>query len=203
MTSATSIAEVRALVSTPLADDDLQDVIDREEAALARQIGQLSGERTQTWHVGDQSGPAASGALPGAMVSSDRMGPLALLRPTDAVTVTDNGVAVTAEDVRLLRKGTQIERASGGWTGPIVTGTYTPNDLLEVKGVVIALCRLSLGETGFESETIDGYSYTRGSASQTPASQRKALVRSLQTHPPRGTVGVRTSNDTARVGAVV
>jgi hypothetical protein len=207
------VAQVRALVTTSMSDADLQDLIDREEAALARQIGPLSGPRTQVWYVGDPSGPwpvygfgplyGSSLAHMGARVASDRMGPLALLRPADAVEVTDNGVAVTPEDVRMLRNGTQIERASGGWTGPIVLGTYTPNDLSEVIGVVIGLCRLTVVETGYVSETIGGYAYTRETKSQSGVDPRKALIRTLQTHPPRGTLGVRSSSDTARVGPVV
>jgi len=195
-------SQLRPLVSSALTDAQLQDVIDREEAALARQISALYGARTQTWYVGDPGSVWMYAAeLPTSWVTSDRMGPLALLRPTDAVTVTDNGVSVSGSDVRLLRGGTQVERASGGWDGPIVTVTYTPNDALEVTRVLIELCRLTLTETGYQSEQIGDYRYDRG-ARQAGGDPRRVLIRSLMPHPARGTVRVRTSSEDDRVGAV-
>jgi hypothetical protein len=209
VTSLVSPAEVRALVQSRLSDADLQAVIDREEAALARLVGPLAGERTQTWFVGDASGPwPVYGFDPpggfdavhrGARVASDRMAPLMLLRPADSAGVVDGSTAVDPQDVRLIRNGTQLERASGGWNGPVVAATYTPNDRAEVVRVVIALCRLTLGDTGYASETIGDYSYAR---SESVTDLRRALARSLGTAPRRGTVAVRTSSDTARVGTV-
>jgi hypothetical protein len=213
VTSVTSVAQVRALVSTSMSDADLQGVIDREEAALARQVTALAGDRTQTWFVGDQSAMglyrdslttlpfSGRGPFMGAWMTVDRMGPLSLLRPTDAVVVTDNGVTVADDDIRLLRGGTQVERASGGWQGPIVTVAYTPNDALEVARVVIELCRLTLTETGYQSERIGEYQYDRG-AKPAGADPRRALVRSLMPHPAKGSMRIRTSSEDDRIGAV-
>src|SRR4051812_15402423 len=92
--SLVSPAQVRALVDTDLSDPDLADVIAREEAALARAIGPLAGERTETMYI--------------AWHPDAHELPLALRRPTDAVTVEDNGVDVTA-DVRLHGNGRVIE----------------------------------------------------------------------------------------------
>lgn len=170
--SETALAEVRALVATGLGDPDLQSVIDREEQYLAHELGApISGERTQSvwrsgWYWRD----------------SDH---IYLARPTDAVTaITDNGVSIDPSAVRLFGNGSLLERVSGGWAGPLIELTYTPNDRLRVVRVVIELCRLTLGETGFNSEDIGDYRYQRSGILQATSMQiqstsRKALVRSL------------------------
>jgi hypothetical protein len=214
MTSLTTLAQVKALVSPaqPMADADIQDVINREEAMLARQITDLSGSRTQAYYIGDpaQMGlyidtvamqPDRSGYAAFWMMN-DRLGPLGLLRPTDAVTVVDNGVTISAGDIRLLRQGTLVERASGGWNGPLVEVTYTPNDELEVIRVVIELCRMTMTESGYQAEHIGDYSYAKhlrpGPGEIDP---RKVLIRSLMTHLPKGTMRIRTSSEDDRIGA--
>jgi hypothetical protein len=204
-----SLADVRAVIPTRLTDAQLAPIIAREEAMLARQITELAGPRTQLYYIGD---PAAMGLwwdsavwAPGTRiwVLSDRMGPLGLLRPTDAVAVTDNGVAVSAGDLRLLRQGTLVERAAGGWRGPLVEITYTPNDALEVIRVVIELCRLTMTETGYQSETIGGYRYVKHlRPAPGQVDPRKELIRSLMTHLTKGTMQVRTSSEDDRIGAV-
>ena len=169
--STATIAEVRALVATGLSDPDLQPVIDREESYLARELGApIAGERIQqVW----RSRLTAS------------FDDIHLARPTDALTtVTDNGVTIDPADVRLLAAGTIAELVAGSWSGPLVELTYTPNDVLQVIRVVIELCRLTLGETGFNSEDIGDYRYQRSgilqaTATQIQAASRKALVRTL------------------------
>jgi hypothetical protein len=201
-------AQVKALVQTMLTDDQVQDVIDREEATLARQITALSGSRTQLVYSGDPASlglwwdPAAWEPGTRVWILSDRMAPIWLLRPTDAVTVKDNGLTVAGSDVRLLNRGRLVERASGGWRGPLVEVTYTPNDALEVTRVVIELCRLTMTETGYNSERIGDYGYTRSlPGGESPTATRKALIRSLQTHLVHSTMRVRTSSEDGRVGA--
>jgi len=144
-----SVADVRALVDTDLSDADLETVIAREEAALARVIGPLDGPRTQTFY-------------PDAHPETFSL-PLILARPTDAVTLSDNGQALASGDYRLHPNGLVIERMPGWtyWHGPMAA-TYTPNDLLEVQRVLIELTRLTVTETGYLSETIGDYSYSRG-----------------------------------------
>lgn len=215
MVSLVTPAQVTALVQSNLTSVQIQEVIDREEAALARQITDLSGSRAQAFYIGD---PAArglwwdvvsmswpQGRSPWATLwmMSDRMGPLGLLRPTDAVTVKDNGVTVAAGDIRLLRQGTLVERASGGWNGPLVEVTYTPNDSLEVVRVVIELCRMTMTETGYQRETIGDYTYQKHlRPAPGEIDPRRALIRSLMTHLPKGTMRVRTSVEDDRIGAV-
>lgn len=174
------LAEARALISTGLGDADLQGVIDREEAWLARRIGALTGSRTQTFHVR----------------SADADDPLWLRRPTSAVTVTDNGVATTA--VRLLRDGSMVESTAGSWTGPVAV-TYTPTDPEEVRRAIVALVRLSVSDSAYDSETIGDYSYSR---ERSPAAQREAIVRDLVPRRGPGTIRLRSPYGSERVGAV-
>lgn len=180
--SVTTPADVRALVKTALTDPQLQAVIDREEAYLARELGApIAGERTQEiWR------------LPGGISFND----IHLKRPTDEITtVVDNGVDVDLDEIRLLENGTIVERAaaaetSGAWTGPLITVKYTPNDEAEVVRVVIELCRLTLLESGFIGETIGTYAYEKGrvpaSSMQVQNASRKALVRTLLQVPRNG-----------------
>lgn len=206
MASLVTPAQVKALIPSALTDPQLQDVIDREEATLTRQVTALSGPRTQLYYIGD---PATMGLwwdtaawTPGTRIwiMSDRMGPLGLLRPTDAVAVKDNGVTIT--DTRLLRQGTLVER-SAGWVGPLVEITYTPNDQLEVVRVVIELCRMTMTETGYQSEKIGDYGYAKHlRPAPGEPDPRKVLYRSLMTHLPKGTMRIRTSSEDDRIGAV-
>lgn len=146
--SLVSLAEVRALVNTGMGDVDLQALIDREEAWLAGRVGPLAGERVDTFRPG----------------FTDTV--IYLRRRTDAVVVTDNGATLVADTDYVftpasgsIRRGTTTSPAA--WQG-VVTVTWTPTDEADVKRAVIELVRGTLGETGFESETIDNYSYTRG-----------------------------------------
>ena len=148
--SVTSIAEVRALVTTSLSDTDLQAIIDREEEWLAGRIGQLVGERIETFYP-------------------ERLDePLYLRRHTDAVTVVEAGVQLAADDF-LFTPSMAVTRRSAGsyWRVPVAV-TYTPNDAGSVRRVVIELVRMCVSETGLQSETIGAYSYTRGGATDRP-----------------------------------
>jgi hypothetical protein len=176
--SETTIAEVRALVATGLGDPDLQAVIDREEDFLVGELGApISGERVQ-------------------QVWRSRWGwldSLYLARPTDQVTeIIDNGVTIDPGAVRVIANRL-VERVTGSWAGPLIELRYTPTDRLRVVRVVIELCRLTLGETGFNSEHIGDYQYQRSgilqaTATQIQAASRRSLVRSLQM--PRRGIGV-------------
>lgn len=165
--------QVRALVKQArrLPDPDLQDVIDREEAYLARRIGPLAGSRTLRFRRPTYSVETWALRLP---------------RPTliDDVAVVDNGVVIAAAGVRLLGRGYIVERAGnlipGSFSGPVDV-TFTPSDELEVVRVVIELVRLQTTETGFSSETIGGYTYQRGL--DTVRATRFALVQSLKPKP--------------------
>lgn len=169
MSDVLTLARAQAQIETDLSDDDLQNLIDDEEAWLARRIGALSGERSETFYV----------------YGVDQ--PLPLRRPTDAATVTDNGSAAT---IVLLNDGWDVESTAGAWTGPVVV-TYTPNDEAEVRRVLLELVRLTLTETAYQSENIGDYSYNRGSIPTRRA--RYALARSLQREPHNGSLRLTSS----------
>lgn len=174
-------AQVRALVDTDLSDADLADVIAREESALARVIGPLAGERTETAYISTHPDTAEL--------------PIILRRPTDTVEVTDNGVDATAL-VRVQADGRRVARTDTlTWTGPVAV-TYTPTDELEVERVVIELTRLTLTETGYLSETIGEYSYSRGArggAANPTESARGRLIATLLPHIPPHSMRTPTS----------
>ena len=184
-----TIAEARALIASSLSDTDLQAAIDREESWLARVIGALSGERTQTVWVRD----------------TDLDDPLLLPRPTDSVAVTDGGTALDASAVRLFAGGTIIEKATGSWTGPSVAITSTPDDEDEVKRVLIDLVRLTVTASPFVSETAGPYSYQRGGddAVRSIDASRKRLAASLLPHQGAKSIRLRSGAFSARIGEAV
>lgn len=160
--------QVRAVVDTDLAEPDLADVIAREEAALARKIGPLAGERTEIFRPIYRPNTTMSGLM--------------LKRPTDALAELWDNAADRLDVAYLSTGGWVIERSDYlPWSGPTVMATYTPNDLLEVERVVIELCRLGLASSPFTSETIGSYSYARAAGG--PQGDRRRLLNSLG--PPR------------------
>jgi hypothetical protein len=171
-----TVDQVKALVATDLSDSDLEDVIAREEAWLARRIGALTGERTMLCYI----------------AAPDLDMPLYLTRPMEP------------SQVRLLGNGTIVERADAHWTGPTVSVTFTPNDDLEVERVIIELVRIGVSTTPFESERIGEYSYSRGtgSAVRSAALLRDDLVKELT--PLRGprTMRLQSSLKAPRIGAI-
>jgi hypothetical protein len=185
VTSLTSLAEVRALVRSRLSDIDLQTVIDREEAWLTGKVGPLTGERTDTWTpgIGDT--------------------PLYLSRRAPSVVLTDAGRTLAASEFLFTPSTGMIRRIwtpdlQGdppwrqlylGWQG-VVSATWTPSDEAEVRRVVIELVRLATGETGFDSETIGDYQYTRGASSGRLS--RAGLARSILVRRPAYSMRIRS-----------
>jgi hypothetical protein len=168
-----SLADARLRVPNLPADDDVaQDIIDEQEAWLARKIGPLTGSRTETFYVGTYR----------------VRGKLSLARYTDEVTMTDNAVAVDTDHYRLVDNGSAIQRTtaalSGWYTGPYVAVTYEPNDLLEVQRVLYALFSLEAEPitSPYDSEQIGSYSYHRATGTPgavQPSQQKAALVSEL------------------------
>ncbi len=135
------VAEARALITTSLSDADLEDVIEREEAWLARRIGPLEGERVETF------------------VTPDGDETLRLTRPAATVAVEDDGGDVTAYSLRPwsdVLPGS-LDGASHSWNGDVRVG-YTPADELEVKRALVTLVRLTVSETAYQSQAAGGYS---------------------------------------------
>lgn len=152
-----SVAQARARgVALPADDEAAQAVIDEQEAWLARRIGPLTGPRTETFFVG-------------AQVTAGKLG---LRRITSDVDLTDGGVAVDADQFRLVDLGAAVVKVYDAgvrwWTGPYVVATYTPDDYALVEAALYNLCSLfSAPVTEYESEQIGAYSYRRGGAGST------------------------------------
>jgi hypothetical protein len=152
-----------------------QDMIDEEEAWLASQVGPLTGERTETFHLPSR--------LHGTIDA------LYLSRRTDAIDgFTGDGVALT--DYRLV-SGYIIERtydATESWSSPLVA-TYTPNDEELVKSVIYDLLTYRSLPSNLQSVRIGAYSetYATGSGSN-PV--RRALVGKILTSAGLGAYGV-------------
>lgn len=167
--SLVSVSEARARgIPLPVDDAALQDVIDEQEAWLARRIGPLTGARTEKFYVG-------------IGVTQGRLG---LRRYTDAVTVVDAGATVDPTHYRLVDRGSSViltyTATSWWWFGPYVEVTYTPNDLDEVRYAVFQLTSLAaLLPTPFESETVGSYSYSRGRGVVAPGARRGAIASSV------------------------
>jgi hypothetical protein len=167
-----TLSEARARdIQLPLDDGVAQDIIDEQEAWLARRIGLLEGERTETFYVGVSATP----------------GKLALARYTDSVEVTDGGTAVDAAHFRLVDNGSAIVRTYVSprrwWMGPYVEATYEPNDGTEVRRVLFLLLGFAVDEhadSPYDSERIGDYAYSKGGASgRATEGSRAALADSL------------------------
>lgn len=167
-------AMARELISSDLSDDAFQEVIDLEEAWLARRIGQLEGVRTERF------------------INVRYLQTIRLRRPTamdDMFVVVDNGVDVTSQ-VELRWDGWRVARLEDvGWNAYAITDsevevTYEPNDLLEVQRALMSLVRLTASAstiaTGITSETIGSYSYTLGTGAEAPRNIRASVLRSLR-----------------------
>ena len=169
------LAEARKRVpSLPSNDIAAQQIIDEQEAWLARKIGgPLTGERTETFWVGGlhRYRPELS------------RGKLSLSRYTDDVEVEDNGDTLDPDSIRLIDRGSAIilgaSVLSRWWVGPYVTATYTPNDLTEVQRVLYQLIAWEADPpTVLQGERIGSYSYTQSTSltGVKPPYARAALV---------------------------
>lgn len=104
-----------------------------------------------------------------------------LRRPAvvDSLEVTLSGEAVDAADVFVTHTRELTRVDEDRWYGRIVA-TYEPDDEEVIREALIALLRLALTESGMQSETISGssYSYTRGDGKGGMLS-RDAIVASI------------------------
>ena len=101
MATLLDVAEARVLIRTSKTDDDLSDLIAREEDELIRRFGAhyVSGGTVQETHLGE--GPN-----------------LFLRRPVQSVsTLTEAGLTVTATEYRLWAGQGRVERLVGQWAG--------------------------------------------------------------------------------------
>lgn len=163
-----TLEQARARVPTLPSDDAVATaIIAEEEAWLARRIGPLEGERTETFYVGT-GGTSAK---------------LALRRYTSSVVVTDGSAELDTGLVRLIDDGSAIERldtSSGvpwSWVGPYVSVTYTPNDADEVRSALYKLLTIAVDPHAngpYLSEDLGDYGYDKGEVSST--NHAKAVV---------------------------
>lgn len=148
-----------------LSDDDLQAAIDREEAWLARRIGPLTGERTESFPLAHIRPTTHE---------------VRLRRPTAAVEVEQAGTDISAT-CELRHDGWRVALLPEGshYTGPLEC-TYTPTDENEVEGALLELLSLRLGTVtsgGLSGEIMGSYSWTRGAGTATRV--RASIVRQL------------------------
>lgn len=143
----------------------LDERIVAEEQRLRRRIGPLTGPREQL--------------ITGPHVWINRAVLAGSLAIVDAA-----GNPIAADAYRLDPNGQLVTVAGDLWqAGPVVT--WAPDDEELVRNVLIDLLRITLTETGFEGETIRGYSYRRGSGGGTrpgTAQQRDAAIAPLLAH---------------------
>lgn len=155
----------------PADDTAAQNILDETEAWLARRIGPLTGDRTETFYT---SVYRTSGAL-------------GLKRFTDAVTVIDGALSATQQvdpdHLRIVQEGAAVTRSalapSSYWRGPYIKVTYEPNDLLEVTRALYQLASLEVSPESGEitAETLGSYSYQRGAGfAQVPKGHRQAAI---------------------------
>lgn len=138
--STLQLDEARAVITTSLSDADLQEVIDREEAWLARRIGPLDGSRTETF------------------ITTDGDEVLQLQRPTTfaSLIVTDESGAVSD---MALRGWSDLVPGDHAWDTSVEV-EYTPDDEPEVKRAAVTLVRLAVTESGYQAESAQGRSAT-------------------------------------------
>ena len=167
--SLVTLEECRARPGIQLPADDgvAQDIIDEQEAWLARRIGTLVGDRTETFRVG-LGGTSAK---------------LGLARPTDSVTVVDGTVTLDASRTALVDHGASLIIAdvelTPWWNGPYVRVTYEPSDELEVRKALFDLIALAGSPIEkHKSEQIGAYSYSGGGVQGLTAA-RGVIVSSL------------------------
>lgn len=169
------LAEARKRVpSLPSNDTAAQQILDEQEAWLARRLGgPLTGERTETFWVGGVN----------RYRTGLGYGKLSLSRYTDDVEVVDNGDTLDSDSIRLIDRGSAIilgaDVLSRWWTGPYVAVSYTPNDKTEVQRVLYQLIAWEADPpTVLQGERIGSYSYTQATSLTgiKPTYARAALV---------------------------
>jgi hypothetical protein len=143
--SLTSVAEVRALVKTPLSDADLQVVIDRIEAEITRRVGPPQDDEMTVTHTVIGYGCGDTFFLPG--------------EAAEIVSVEEDNQPLTNDEYCYYAGGV-LERLGWQWLG-LVKVVYRPvDDRAARKQAVIDLVRLTLQRTAMKSEDVAGeYSY--------------------------------------------
>ena len=148
MTSLVSPAEVKALLNTPMADTDLQVVINRIEAQVNARIGLPQTDEMETTLTKTLRGEGYYLYLPTEIYS--------------VVSVTEDDNLLTADQYQTWAGGV-IERlpCESNW-GDRTVVVYKPVDDRDKRAqVIVDLARIVLERTAMKSESVAGeYSYT-------------------------------------------
>lgn len=142
--------EVRVVVATTLADEELQTVIDREEAEVVRLYGAHYVDSEMTVSETHEGGYLS-------LFVNRAISSVTEVVEDDTTLTEDEDYEVWAAQGRLLRLPV------GAWWGRVVTVTYVPaDDNVLRKGVIIDLVRLALERTAMRQESLRDteYSYT-------------------------------------------
>ena len=146
--SLVTIANVKALINTPLSDVNLQAVIDRVEAQVVERIGEPQTDLMATTVTKTLRGEGYYLFMPTEIYS--------------VVSVTEDGIALASSEYQLWAGGV-IERlpSESNW-GDRTVVVYKPvDDRKKRTQVTIDLVRLVLERTAMKSESIGGeYSFT-------------------------------------------
>lgn len=145
--SLVTVAQVKALINTSLADADLQGVIDRVEAEITARIGAPQdggGNVTVTKTV---AGQGENIFMPSEIAS--------------VVSVVEDNVALDGTEYRIWHGGVLERLPEGTFWGRVCVVVYKPEDDRLVRtSAIIDLVRVDLNRTAMESESVAGeYSY--------------------------------------------
>jgi hypothetical protein len=151
--SLVSVDEVRALIETPLEDEALEALIEREEAVMVKRIGPNYDALVPLVEVWEGDGKEVFLNRPITTITTI----------TEAECLGDDPTALTTDEFYVWHKQGRLTRLPK-WKcwGSVVTVTYQPEDDTETrKALLIELLRLTLERTGLKSENVAGeYSYT-------------------------------------------
>lgn len=146
MSTICTIAQLRTLVNSSLTDEQLQFVLDDEDAQMREKLGDH-----------------ADGAISVIEQVMPRDGQLFLSRVIASVVsvVNDGGTTVAPSDYHVCAAQGRIEARAGAWSDAPFTVTYLPvSDMAKRRRALIDLVRLRLERTVMKSESVAGeYSY--------------------------------------------
>lgn len=161
--SLVTVAQARALLNTPLTDENLQEVIDRVEAQITERVGAPQTDAYATTLAKTLRGEGENLFMPTEIYS--------------VVSVVEDTVTLDATEYQTYGGGV-IERLPLGTSwGDRVTVTYKPaDDRKKRTQVIIDLVRLTLERTAMRQEAVGGeYSYI--APANWDAEFRKAMKR--------------------------
>ena len=96
-----------------------------------------------------------------------------------SLSIVDAGAATVDPSTYLQLPGGELVLISGDeWPASRDAAylvTWEPDDLDLVRNVLIELLRITLSDTGMQSETIRGYSYSRGGVTRTSGTAQRRL----------------------------